>query len=474
MCVSKRLYEQIPAVLKTARVPGLSVALIANGQLTSEHGFGVKSAGIRDLVTTKTIFEAASLTKPLFAYLALLAVDSRLLDLDVPLVTYLDGETIEGKLIQHPLNAEGFRRDWFERISARHVLSHSSGMPHGERGIPFPLFFEPGSEFKYSATGYYFLQIVMERLKGEPLERFAERELFQPLSMERSSLVWLDRLGTDVADGHDLRSRPQAIRKYQRAHAAASMYTTAGDYARFIIAILGGEGLTDSSRMEMFTPQISIEEDDYWGLGFGIERGGTGDALWQWGDNRVFRNFAIAYPDRGAAVVYLSNSNNGLGIRDEIVQTVMGPEFRTSEMLSRYTAYDSPTVLFAWAALEEDAQKALRQLHSFRNIDEPLDSGVLNELGWLLLEEERIEDAIAVYELNLDENPSVPNTYSSLASAYLRRGDLGDSERALANYRKVLETSSSDSNRDSDLLSQLRRDAEASIFKLRSEEPDAK
>jgi len=474
MCVSKRLYEQIPAVLKKARVPGLSIALIANGQLVLEHGFGVKSVRTGAPVTTETVFEAASLTKPLFAYLALLAVDNRLLDLDVPLVTYLDNETIEAEITQHPLNAEGFRRDWFERITTRHVLSHSSGMPHLERGVPFPLFFEPGSNFKYSATGYYFLQLVIEKLKGEPLERIAELELFQSLSMERSSLVWLDRLGTNVADGHDLRSRPQAIRKYKRAHAAASMYTTAGDYARFIIAILGGEGLTDSSRREIFAPQISIEEDDYWGLGFGIERGGTGDALWQWGDNRVFRNFAIAYPDRGAAVVYLSNSNNGLGIRDEVVKTVMGPEFRTSEMLSRYTAYDSPTVLFAWTALEEDAQKAFRELPSFRNIDEPLDSGVLNELSWLLLEEERIEDAIAVYELNVDENPSVPNTYSSLAGAYLRRGDLGDSERALANYRKVLETSSSDSNGDSDLLSQIRRDAEASIFKLRSEEPDAK
>jgi CubicO group peptidase (beta-lactamase class C family) len=472
--VSKRLYEQIPAVLKTARVPGLSVALITNGQLASEHGFGVKSAGKPDPVTTRTVFEAASLTKPLFAYLALLAVDSRLLDLDLPLVTYLDSETIEGKLIQHPLNAEGFRRDWFERISARHVLSHSSGMPHIEKGVPFPLFFEPGSKFKYSATGYYFLQLVMEQLKGEPLEIFAERELFQPLSMERSSLVWLDRLGTDVADGHDRRSRPQAIRKYQRAHAAASMYTTAGDYARFIIAILTVNGLTDSSRREMLTPQVAIEDNDCWGLGLGIERSGTDDALWQWGDYGIFHNFVIAYPDRGAAVVYLSNSNNGLGIRDEIVQTAMGPEFRTSQMLSRYTAYDSPPVLFAWTALEEGAQKALRQLPSFRNIDEPLDSGVLNELGWLLLEEERIEDAIAVYELNVDENPNVPNTYSSLASAYLRRGDPGDSERALENYRKVLETSSSDSYGDSDLLGQLRRDAEASILKLRSGEPDAK
>ena len=474
MSVNKRLNEQVPAALKAGRVPGLSIALIEDCQVSWEYGFGVRNTGTGSPVTTETIFEAASLTKPLFAYLALLAVDSRLLELDVPLVTYLDRETIEREVIQHPLDTEGFRRDWFERITARHVLSHSSGMPHLERAVPFPLFFEPGLRFKYSATGYYFLQLVVEKLKGEPLERIAERELFRPLSMGRSSLVWLERLKADVADGHDVRSRPQEIRKYQRAHAAASMYTTAGDYARFVAAVLGGKGLTEPSKREMYTPQISIQGNDFWGLGFGIQRDEAGDALWQWGDYGIFHNFVIAYPDNGAAVVYLSNSNNGLGIRDEIVQAVMGPKFRTSELLSRYTAYDSPTVLFAWIALEEDVQKALRQLPSFRNIDEPLDSGVLNELGRLLLEEERIEDAIAVYELNVDENPSVPNTSSSLAGAYLRRGNMGDSERALANYRKVLETCSSDSNGDSDLPGQLRRDAEASILKLWSEEPDAK
>ena len=238
MSVNKRLNEQVPAVLKAGRVPGLSIALIEDCQVTWECGFGVRNTGIGSPVTTETIFEAASLTKPLFAYLALLAVDSRLLELDVPLVTYLDRETIEMEVIQHPLDTEGFRRDWFERITARHVLSHSSGMPHLERAVPFPLFFEPGLRFKYSATGYYFLQLVVEKLKGEPLERIAESELFGPLSMGRSSLVWLERFREDAADGHDVHSRPQEIRKYQRAHAAASMYTTAGDYALFVASLL--------------------------------------------------------------------------------------------------------------------------------------------------------------------------------------------------------------------------------------------
>lgn len=474
MCTRKRLCEQIPGILKTARVPGLSIALVEDSRVSTEHGFGVKSAATGAPVTTETVFEAASLTKPLFAYLALLAVDSRLLDLDKPLATYLDEQSIESELLQHPLNAEGFRRDWFERITARHVLSHSSGMPHVERGIPFPLFFEPASKFKYSATGYYFLQLVIEELQGQSLDRIAERELFKPLSMGRSSLVWLDRFGEDVADGHDVRGRHQVIRKYQRAHAAASMYTTAGDYARFIVGILGGEGLTETSRREMFAPQIFIRNKDYWGLGFGIERGDTGDALWQWGDYGIFRNFVITYPTRGAAVVYLSNSNNGLGIRDEIVRTVMGPEFRTSDVISYYPVYNSPTVLFAWIVLEEDAQTAFRELPSLRPTGEPVNGVVVSELGRLLLEEGRIEDAIAVYELNVDENPRMLSTYFCLASAYLRRGDGGDRERALANYRTVLQMSPSATDSDSETLSQLKRNAEASIFELKTEGLDDK
>jgi CubicO group peptidase (beta-lactamase class C family) len=474
MSVSKRLNEQIPAVLKAGRVPGLSIALIEDCQVTWERGFGVRSAEIGSPVTTETVFEAASLTKPLFAYLALLAVDSRLLELDVPLVTYLDRETIEMEVIQHPLDTEGFRRDWFERITARHVLSHSSGMPHGERGVPFPLFFEPGFKFKYSATGYYFLQLVIERLKGEPLERIAESELFRPLSMGRSSLVWLERFRSDAADGHDVRGSPQAIREYRRAHAAASMYTTAGDYAHFVTACLEGEGLTESSKREMYSPQIPIQGNDFWGLGFGIQRDEAGDALWQWGDYGIYRNFVIAYPDHGAAVVYLSNSHHGLGIRDVIVQTAMGSDVTTPEYLAGYPTYDSSAPQFAWLVLEEDARTALRQLPSLRKSAEPLDGKVLITLGDLLLEEGRIEDAIAVLELNVEENPHSAITYDRLADASLRRSGQGDRERALANYRKVLETIPGDTSWDTDFLDQLRRDTEASIFKLESEEPDIK
>jgi tetratricopeptide (TPR) repeat protein len=90
-----------------------------------------------------------------------------------------------------------------------------------------------------------------------------------------------------------------------------------------------------------------------------------------------------------------------------------------------------------------------------------------------MLEDERIEDAITVFELNVEENPHLPDAYSNLASAYLRRDGKEDRERALANYRKVLETNPDLTGPGSDALNQLRRDAEASILKLNGEKPDA-
>ena len=122
-----------PQLLEKGRVPGLQIALIQNGEIVWSKGFGVMSLESREPVTSETIFEAASLTKPFFAYAVMILVDEGVLDLDTPIIEYLPAEEIE-KMLGHPLDTEGFRLDWFETITARHNLSHSAGMHHGERG----------------------------------------------------------------------------------------------------------------------------------------------------------------------------------------------------------------------------------------------------------------------------------------------------------------------------------------------------
>jgi CubicO group peptidase (beta-lactamase class C family) len=237
----------IPSLMTKACIPGLQIALIRDGRIAWRQSFGVRDTQTGAAVTDETIFEAASLTKPLFAYYVIKLVDQGLLSLDRPLAGYLPAAEIV-KILGHPLEEEGFHREWLEKITARHVLSHSSGFPHGETGKPFPLAFEPGTKWKYSAQGYSYLQRVVEHLKGDTLDKLMQKEVLDPLAMTRSCMVWKPASETAMASGHGLLGRPEAFHKCTKAHAAASLYTTAEDYAKFVCAVLNGEGLDSGPR----------------------------------------------------------------------------------------------------------------------------------------------------------------------------------------------------------------------------------
>jgi CubicO group peptidase (beta-lactamase class C family) len=460
------LERSIPELMRKARIPGLSIALIREGEIVWDAGFGVKSAATGEPVTADTIFEAASLTKPLFAYAVMRLVEQGVLDLDTPLVTYLHDDVIEKKLLEHSLDEPGFHREWLEQVTARHVLSHTSGLPHGERRQPFPLFFEPGAEFKYSARGYYFLQLAVEHLTDKPLQEIAREQVLEPLGMSRSSLIWIDEYETTSARGHDRLGEPRDFRKYDEAHAAASMYTTAGDYARFVAAVLNDEGLAPETVVEMLTPEIDVEGADYWSLGFGLQRDENGQAFWQWGDWGIFRNFVIGYKELGLAVVYLTNSSYGLSICDELVGLAIGGNVHSLDWL-KYPAYDSPDLEFFWSVLDDGAAAAIRRLPELRSEDPgALNEDYLNRLGYELLGVDRHDDAVAVLELNVEEHPFSANTYDSLGEAYATRDGEGDLERAIASYKKALTTVASDPTDDPIYLEQVAKNAEAMLADL--------
>ena len=251
----------VPSLMSKAHIPGLSIAVIREGRIVWTGAFGVRNVATGAPCDEETIFEAASLTKPLFAYLTLLYVADGKLDLDTPLINYLPEQVIVDSLLKHPLDKPGFRRDWFEKITARHVLSHSSGMPHGDPIDPvYPLFFEPGSEYRYSADGYYFLQLVLENMASMALEEIARRRVLDPLGMTHSSLVWRDEYEQTAANGHNMFGDPQNHRRWSRAHAGASMYTTATDYARFVCAVMNKVQLSAEETAGMLAPQIGIDD----------------------------------------------------------------------------------------------------------------------------------------------------------------------------------------------------------------------
>ncbi len=427
------LEQEIRRLMAEARIPGLQAALVADGELRWSAGFGEKVAGSGDPVTAETVFEAASLTKPLFAYAVLRLTEQGVLDLQDRLVDLLPEETLTG-VIGHSLDAEGFRRDRLERIRVVHLLSHSAGTPHAPPGEIFPLAFDPGTSWAYSAFGYELLRLAVEARSGKSLVALIEEQVLDPLGMKHSRMVWSDAFETEAARGHDLLGAAEDHRRRTRADASSSLYTTAADYGRFIAAFMGGKTLSGATLRNLMKQRVAVNEEQGidWSLGFGLQQDRNGPAFWQWGDFGVFRNFALAYPLRRSALVYLTNSENGLSICAPMVTFALGGEAGGCDHLN-YPRYDSPLRRLLWAVegLPPSAvPQAIRQLgeaHGEGRV-EPL----LARAGSLLMQRGRPAVAVELLRQDVRRRPDSGDARGMLGRALLANGEWGPARRELA------------------------------------------
>ncbi|HEY2049936.1 MAG TPA: serine hydrolase domain-containing protein [Caulobacteraceae bacterium] len=206
------------------------------------EAYGYADAGARRAATNATVFEAASLGKPVFAYAVLKLADAGRLDIDAPLIGLA------------PALAEA--GEFGGTITARHVLSHTTGLPNWRsEARPFQCHFPPGKRFSYSGEGYVCLQSAIERLTSEPLDAVARRLVFEPLGMSRSSYD-AALSGAAIAIPHDRDGPLQKIAR--KPNAASSLHTTAEDYARFLQAVLEGEGLSSAMAREWLRPNRRV------------------------------------------------------------------------------------------------------------------------------------------------------------------------------------------------------------------------
>lgn len=213
------LTREIPRLLRVSGIPGLSMAVVQNGRVVWAGAFGTVNDSAQTPLNTGTIFEAASLSKPVFAYMVLRLAERGEFDLDRPLY----------EMLEYPRLAHDER---YKRITARIVLSHGTGLPNWG-GEKLTLRFDPGTDYGYSGEGFVFLQKTVERVTGRSLDELARREVFQPLGMTRSSYVWQERFAGNAAYAKNWLWQVAPANRYTEAeaNAAASLLTTASDYA---------------------------------------------------------------------------------------------------------------------------------------------------------------------------------------------------------------------------------------------------
>ena len=439
--------NSILRLMKEGNVPGLSVAQIRNGRISWHRGFGVKNAHTKAPVSDNTVFEAASLSKPVFAYAVLKLVDNGKLELDKPLIDYLPEPYLADERVR--------------LITARMALDHTTGFQNEVLpGRPLKIYFTPGEKFSYSGEGFLYLQKVVERITGERLDAFMARTVFEPLGMTDSSFVWQDRYEALKANGHKASGVVGQMRKPALPRSASSLHTTAVDYAKFVIEVMNGTGLRKDTMDQMVSPQVRVDENCSnciergfgqpskalsWGLGWGLERTAAGDAIWHWGDNgSEFHNFVIAYPKQKTGVVILSNSGNGLSIIPELVSQITGHNHPAFAWMG-YEPYNSPAKLWFKDILGRGVA-AITQYRTFRKTRPQ--SAVLNEtqvnaVGYWLVGRKRVEEAVEVFKMNVEDFPNSSNAYDSLGEAYMIKGD---KELSIKHYQRSLELNPKNGN----------------------------
>lgn len=301
-------------LLHTTHTPGTAAAWLEAGQPPRFTCSGVSNLTSSRPVTPETVFEAASLSKPVFAACALRLAEAGQLDLDRSIAAFLPPDLLAAD-------------PRAEKITPRLVLRHASGLPNWfRRGEPRGLLFPPGQRFSYSGQGYDYLQAALDSLTGQGLNALARRLVFQPLGMTSSAYTWQAHYAAETAQGHDPEGRPLRKKHPRRPSAGSSLHASLADFAAFIQALfLEKTVLTPGMLGEMLAPQTPIDTASAWGLGIGLKRVDGDWLAWQWGDNTGFKHVLAVSPARGQALVVFTNGELGWQVWDYALRQAFDP-----------------------------------------------------------------------------------------------------------------------------------------------------
>ena len=322
------------------KVPGVSVAFIDREELVWTKGYGVMETGGEKPVTNETIFQAASISKPITAMVALHLVEAGLLDLDADANIFLrswkipknkytqarsDGThpnvTLRG-LLSHTagLNIRGYTGYTFDRQlpSLQQILN---GEPPAN-SKPVRVMQTPGKDFRYSGGGYLVVQQMIEDVSGKPLAVLAKEIIFHKLGMTSSAF---DSKLPDVylpyaATGHNKSCEPVRGKWHiYPEQAAASLWTTPTDLAHLIIEVL--KSLKNESNLALsaeMTRQMLIPQMSLGGLGFNVI---IKDGMTRFGHpgwNVGFHSLMLGCPETGQGIIWMTNGENGKHLGWEI------------------------------------------------------------------------------------------------------------------------------------------------------------
>lgn len=337
------------------QTPGVSIAVVDRGKIDWARGYGVGKVDSDRAVDTDTLFQAASISKPVTAMAVLELVQSGKLDLD---------DNVNQKLFSWKIPDSRFTETEAKKVTLRNLLSHSASLTvHGFAGysideeVPTTIQIlngekpansdeikvdgELNNEFRYSGGGYVVIQQLLEDVTGKPFSTLMQ-DVLNKVGMNNSTFEQpLPKSQIAVAAaGHD--DKGNTIEGNWHTYpemAAAGLWTTASDLARFIIEIQQSASekpdsfLNKETVEEMLTPQVKG-----WGLGIELPEGESARFV-HGGANEGFQCLLVGYKNTGQGAIVMTNSDRGLALALEIINSI-AQEYDWSDRLPNHKDTD--------------------------------------------------------------------------------------------------------------------------------------
>jgi len=308
----------ILSLLQQNKVPALGLGIIEHGKLVSTQVYGELTPGTE--APQNTLFKVASLTKPVVTMLTLRLVAAGKLLLDEPLAAYWVDPNIKADP-NHVL------------LTPRLVLTHQTGFANWrylETDNTLRFQFKPGTQHQYSGEGFEYLRRALEHKFGQSLEALAQQYVFEPAGMTDTYFWW--SVGVDenrYARNHDINCKALESEKYYKANAAANMISTVEDYSKFMVFVMAQQQAMPMVYQDMQAHHVSIGPKHYFGLGWEIFSGFSGDEslLLHSGRDPGVSTLAAFSPQSQNGYVIFMNGDNATAVLEQLLpQLYLGKE----------------------------------------------------------------------------------------------------------------------------------------------------
>jgi CubicO group peptidase (beta-lactamase class C family) len=246
---SQLLAMEVPQTLAEHHVPSVSIAQIEDGRIVLTAAYGMQSEGVS--ATPATLYNIASLTKPITAEVNLRLASAGKLSLDEPMYrVWLDPDIAKDERAK--------------LLTPRLALSHQTGFPNWRRQTGGVLAFKhaPGEVYGYSGEGFQYVAHFAANKTGTSFEELAQTLVLDPAGMKDTAFTdrpWFVGRIAIPADATGKALKPSIATK---ANAADLVYTTAGDYAKFVLSIMNHVGVSDALYRDRFHMQVATPDSD--------------------------------------------------------------------------------------------------------------------------------------------------------------------------------------------------------------------